>query len=53
MFSQNSVDMPAKYIDILFNNKADIVFMRNSSLRKMIFGEPSISWIENGKVLWN
>jgi hypothetical protein len=53
MFWKSDTALPAKYIDILFNNKADIVFMRNPNLRKMIFGEASISWIENGKVLWN
>jgi len=53
MFWKSDTALPAKYIDILFNNKADIVFMRNPNLRKMIFWEPSISWVENVKVIWN
>jgi hypothetical protein len=53
MFWKSDTALPAKYIDILFNNKADIVFMRNLNLRKMIFWEPSISWVENVKVIWN
>lgn len=42
MLWKDTTSMPAKYIDILFNNgSVDIAFLRNPSLRKMFFGEPS------------
>jgi hypothetical protein len=31
--------MPSEYIDILFNNKGKIIFMRNPVLREMFFGK--------------
>ena len=50
----HSTDASAKHLNILFNNDEGIVFMRNPSLRKMIFGEPTISsWFENVKVVRN
>jgi hypothetical protein len=50
MMGSDTTSMSAKHLNILFNNKfsgeLDIVFMRNPSLRKMIFGEPKISMFE-------
>ena len=57
MMGSDTTSMSAKHLNILFNNKfsgeLDIVFMRNPSLRKMIFGEPKISMFEQWKSIWN
>ena len=41
MMWQAEWSMPWKYIEMLFNNDEGIVFMKNPSLRKMVFWEPS------------
>jgi len=53
MLWMDATIMPAKHINLLFNNNADIVFMRNPNLRKMIFWEPKISAFEQWKAIWN
>ena len=45
---KDSVSMPSNYIDILFNNKENIMFMRNPTLRKMFFWDPKSSFLEKG-----
>ncbi len=54
MLWKDHVAMPSEYIDILFNNKGKIIFMRNPVLREMFFGKhENIWWVQQWKSIIN